>query len=297
MTKDPYDKLFKKWEDERQPDTASKEETKEPGAHKKKDSKKQDKESSNKYQTKLLSPGDVVTFEKGPLRNHYFFAIRKVNPEVFDTLSEEVLPSYSDVFQGKKAPWKLSQLREIDENTDFMNKLKSWGEKWYLTPKWALERALNILRCWHGSENLKKKKVILLPQEKTISMPLIDSFKTSEPWEPWIETEQDYKARVETQLKEYIHKVKELYKEAGYTRPPKIRARSGTSTNHFEWLALYQTKEEMSIRMIAKEYFDIVSHEDEKKPIDSISTAINRLAKDIELPLRPPRTGGRPKKK
>ena len=121
--------------------------------------------------------GEFVNDPVPQLRAEFFNAIGKVVPEVLHSLAEELYLYYANAYY-KKRPRKLTHLGRRKEDFLFLDSLYKWGEKWNLTPDWALNHAMDILAEWHRKPHtLGKMPTTITVFDSPFKLPLYTPLK------------------------------------------------------------------------------------------------------------------------
>lgn len=109
------------------------------------------------------------------------------------------------------------------------------------------------------------------------------------PFEPQVETREDYKRKIEPIIDAYIERSLERAEQEGFKPPPKKRKLE----EHCEWLVRYQIQG-WTHSQIADEYYE---NTERALGEDTIGKAVRNTAHLVKITLREPDPGGRPKTK
>ncbi len=164
--------------------------------------------------------GEFVNDPVPQLRAEFFNAIGKVVPEVLHSLAEELYPYYANAYY-KRRPRKLTHLGRRKEDFLFLDSLYKWGEKWNLTPDWALNHAIGYFGRLQPHTLAEKPAVttvfdapLKLPPTSTAeglnNDPLENVFKGL--WETWKLMQEIKESKESKDLKEARKLAQQTYK-------------------------------------------------------------------------------------
>jgi hypothetical protein len=160
--------------------------------------------------------------------------------------------------------------------------LRHWGEQFRLHDPWCLNWTWNTkLAVWWAKE--QKLAAVLLGSWSGPMLPHAEVIRVEiQPWDITESTrstfEKQAREQFEGKLTGYCEELEERARSAGFIRTKELR-----NADHFRWLAGYQV-----CRFSRNAIADAVGVRR-----NAIQYAINGLAKEIELSLRPPTTSRR----
>lgn len=184
-------------------------------------------------------------------------------------------------------------LEPPQEFVELWREVESWAWCYGLTADWCLRRAFGMLPLWYEQESdsewegLEDEEIWSFlgeeyPRPSDCDEVVVVSFT---PWQPFKERRATATHRIQAELRRqvqaYLDQTEHAMRMAG------ARRTSRESRHHLEWLVRYQVRRESSVR-IAKEV-----GVDRK----TVEAGVRKAAALIGLRLRPPRKGGRPRKK
>lgn len=265
-----------------------------------------------------LGPGGLLSNpeqEVAAARRLFWAAVRRLAPEVIESLRTDVLPVFMALTQEARqtggelcVAWlhfvytSPMGVRITDESNMpqlpaerlklFETSLRTWAGRWNICVEWVLNRAKEALAYWAMSPPEDRAAVEgQCPQgwerHPLAGWPEKDFFNIVKPrpkpplWNPSAESWDEYIASLE----DYRREVLAAWKEHGWTKARVKRSRSGPADIHYEWLVRYQ--------LLKESHKEIAEISDAADPIgksfidvSTVRRGIAGAAKLIGLPLR-----------
>ena len=224
-------------------------------------------------------------------RDSFFRAIRDEAPEVLAALARDVLPLFRPQWEARQpaGPYtvnfvRLSQPHRYKGSYSPLDwAIVRWAKRWRLNHRWCYERVLWTLHFWCEQGTTEPPDWAYGSFSDTVIGRL--EF-TADPWQPNKDTWHAYKARTMKAFARHLtgHRTRLLAdreKVGAY-------AIKEVPIYHYAWLVRFHVLGERYAQ-IAKGHGRTGVHE------KTVREAVTRLARFLELPLRPAKQG-RPKK-
>jgi hypothetical protein len=184
-------------------------------------------------------------------RWQFIKALSEVLPAFLEQLRDRVYPEYARLADDKAeywmTGWKFETWQELsDRDIQLTPVLMAWAQAFNVQGEnWILEGALQTLSNWHQSPKRRRRALDIWGFRQSIAVPgLISeedhrfSFEDGG-WDPMLSSfaawRRGVKKRFVEALDGYERDARKLAEDLGA-----IQAVSRFSTDHFQWLALYQ---------------------------------------------------------
>ena len=226
--------------------------------------------------------------EATELRNLLFLLLEEEAPHVIKSILDSLYPSYVKAFPAHNIRYlqKAQQIRN-PEAESFLKLLDEWSLGLELNRDWAKNRVLFILSSWkneyikrNGKMIKRRGRIHFLPGSETLTG--VSKSKPSLPalshWQPWIETEDEFKVSIE----EYISEVKAIYLENGWKERITRRDRGTGPFSHLLWLIHYQFLNK-TIAVIAQEHINSDPSGNLEIGCEAIKKGIKGIRKRMDL--------------
>ncbi len=225
-------------------------------------------------------------------RRLFLECVAEVEPHVLSDLRDHVLPLYVKAKgqEGKANKWVLGNqgfygVKVLRENGRYADWFESWIRCYYLDTPWVREVSQITLAWWtlavrqgirpqlewvvHSASRPSEDEVD--PTFRFKHQGVYLTHKTRR------EAEEIIRAKFEEALTAHFNRLLANYERAGYHRTPQKQAKK--ARDHFLWLAEFQVKRQSYEKICKRWEPNSTSH--------MVERAIKRLAKFLELPLRP----------
>lgn len=143
----------------------------------------------------------------------------------------------------------------------------AWAERHHIDTPWVIDLALRTVKAWATSNSERMHQILADPVTVGEFVPEPEPI---EPWTPTIETEAEFRSRVET----HISSVKEWARVIGLV--PNVSRRA--LQRDVDAFVAYQVRE-WDIDAVMEEYFEGLSD-------DAARKALRQIADDLQIPLR-----------
>jgi hypothetical protein len=127
--------------------------------------------------------------------------------------------------------------RSCDRAERFAQLLRGWAQRFHLEADWVLEFGIRTLQYWHMFPWRRVQKDVNGVLNSMCKPLIINERPFTVRWDPELETWRSFHTRALKGLKAYEESLRNVAEEQGATR-----SRRRVSFEHFEWLALYQSR-------------------------------------------------------
>lgn len=238
-----------------------------------------------------------------------------MRPDIFRELRVEVFPAWQRALESSpsyakdilRTPWRVIERQALQSHNELRASLQKWGTKWSLVAEWVFDRALWMFWEWAERDEARLETVVppasdpywdrerlawariseagnlmVTPAHTTWRLP---TQPVPPAWEPFHESELEYRRRANVYLDAYIDVVRAEAQRRGLSQQT-ARFRED-EREHIRWLARYQ---------VGKQTFGSIAGS-RHKATSTVEEAIKSIARSIDLKLRPgakrgPKRGG-----